>query len=172
MFSFSSQQASPIAANMQVLVSVTKRYATGLQQLAELNVQTVKTAFEESASSVLESGFWARMQAIFWKSQKTLIAVKLRRKWAAYTRHFLSIVRATEADILNETRGQFEQYGFRVKGVFEAAPKGPFALLSNFATASKDAASETGAAVVNASETVAQTAVDATADAAEAGSKH
>jgi phasin family protein len=169
MFSFSSQQASPIAANMQVLVSVTKRYAAGLQQLAELNVQTVKTVFEES-SSVLKAGSGANAGDIL-KSQKTLIA-EIPEKAAAYTRHFLSIVRATEADILNETRGQFEQYGFRVKGVFEAAPKGPFALLSNFATASKDAASETGAAVVNASETVAQTAVDATADAAEAGSKH
>jgi len=55
MFPFSPQQASPIAANMQALVSVTKRYAAGLQQIAELNVQTVKTVLKKALPS--ESGF-------------------------------------------------------------------------------------------------------------------
>ena len=48
--SFPNQTFAFPAANVQVLVNITKRYVSGLQQLAELNVQTVKTVFEESAA--------------------------------------------------------------------------------------------------------------------------
>jgi phasin family protein len=99
-------------------VNVTKSYASGLQQLTELNVQTVKTVFEESAST-LKAGSNAK-PGEFLSRRSTLFAA-IPEKAAAYTRHFSKIVRATEADILNEARTQFEQYGFGMKGVFESA---------------------------------------------------
>jgi len=93
---FPQQSSSVVTANLQTLVNVTKRYASGLQQLAELNVQTVKTVFEES-TSVLKAGSSAK-PGEFLSWQSTLFA-EIPEKAAAYTRHFLTIVRATEADI-------------------------------------------------------------------------
>jgi len=158
--SFPQQASSGAASNYQLFVNVSKRYASGLQQLAELNVQTIKTVMEES-TSVLKAGTVVK-PGEFLSLQPKLLAA-LPEKAAAYSRHFLNIVRSTETDILNETRSQFGKYGFNLKGVFETAAqqsevfaKGPVALLSNAAKESADAADETAAVVVDASGEIAQ----------------
>jgi phasin family protein len=146
-------------------VNVTKRLASGFQQLAELNVQTVKTVFEES-TSVLKAGSKAK-PGDFLSWQSTLLA-EIPEKTAAYTRHYFKIVRATEADILNEARGQYEKYGFGIKGVFESMPQGPIALLSNITSASADVAIEPAEVVLDASEEAGQALIDESAEASEA----
>ena len=168
---FPQQSSSVVTANLQTLVNVTKRYASGLQQLAELNVQKVKTVFEES-TSVLKAGSSAK-PGEFLSWQSTLFA-EIPEKAAAYTRYFLTIVRATEADILNEARSQYEQYGFGMKGVLDSAVRqdqsaaqGPIALLSDITTASTDAANVTGGIVLDASEETAQKTLDRSAGAAD-----
>ena len=177
MFPYSPQQAVATAtANFQIFVNVTKRYASGLQQLAELNLQTVKTVFAEN-TSVLKAGSGAK-PGEFLSSQSALFPA-IPEKAAAYTRHFLKIVRAMEVDILNEARGLYERYGFGMKGVFESAARhaqpatqGPSALLSNFPATSTGAADETGR-VLDASAEVAQTSNDTkSVEAAKAGSSH
>ncbi|WP_159462940.1 TIGR01841 family phasin [Caballeronia telluris] len=172
MFPYSPQQASSVAAaNLQSFVNVTKRFASGLQQLAELNVQTVKTVFEES-TSVLKAGSSAK-PGDFLSWQSTLLA-EIPEKTAAYTRHYFEIVRATEADILNETRGQYEKYGIGVKGVFESMSQGPVALLSNIGSTSTDVVDESAEVVLDASAEVTdgvQEASDAALRPAKAGSK-
>jgi phasin family protein len=173
MFPFLPQQASLFGtANLQTLLNVTKRYASGLQQLAELNTQTVKTVFEESAS-VLKAGS-AATPGEFMNWQSSLIAA-FPEKAAAYTRHFLTIIRSTEADILEETRTQFEQYGVGMKGVLdsaaqqgESAAQGTTELLSNIASASTQAVDETAEAVLDASGQIAQTSIDSTAEGVDA----
>lgn len=171
MFPYFPQQASSFASsNLQTLVNVTKRYASGLQQISELNVQTVKTVFEES-TTVMKAGSSAKPgELLNWHS--TWFA-ELPEKAAAYTRHYLTIVRSAETDILNETRTQFEQYGFGMKGVFESAAQQAqsasqeaVALLSNTATAATDVANETAGVVLDASGNIAQTSSDARAEAA------
>lgn len=158
-------------ANVKMLLNVTKRYADGLHQLVELNTQTVKTVFEESAS-VFKAGS-AATPGEFMSWQASLVAA-FPEKAAAYTRHVLTIIRATESDILDETRAQFEQYGPGMKGVIDSAAqnsesmsKQATGLLSDAATASMDAASETAGAVVDASEQIAHASIDAGGEAAE-----
>ena len=121
------------AAGFQVLVNVAKRYATGLQQLAELNVQTAKTVLGESAA-VAKAGPQAK-PADFLSWQSTLLA-ETPEKAAAYTRHFWQIVRATQTDILNEARGPIEQFGFRPKKASETASQEAVGLLSSVSEAS------------------------------------
>ena len=124
MFPYSRQQPSAVAtANFRTLVNVTKRYASGSRTTRE------STSIREAGSSVKPGEF------LGWQS--TPFAA-IPEKAAAYTRHFLKIARATEADILNEARTQFEQYGFGMKGGFESAARqaqsavqGPIALLSD-----------------------------------------
>jgi phasin family protein len=172
MFPFFPQQVSSFAtANLHTLMKVTQRYASGLQQLAELNVQTVKTVVEES-KSVASAGAGAK-PGDFLSWQSTLFA-ELPEKAAAYSRHFFSIVRATEADILNEARNQYEQYGIGMKGMFEAAvqqgqstTEHSTALLSNVAESSTQASTETAGVVLDASGEIAQTATNTVSDIAD-----
>ncbi|MGA7813436.1 TIGR01841 family phasin [Caballeronia sp.] len=172
MFPFYPQQSSTMAAgNLQMFVNVTKRYAGGLQQLAELNVQTVKTVFEEG-TSVLKAGGSAKPgEFLTWES--TLFAA-FPEKAAAYTRHFLSIIRATETDILSETRSHYEQYGINIKGVPESAVgQGQSALqessehLLSITAASTDAVKDAAVVVLDAGAEIAQNAIDTSAHAAD-----
>ncbi|WP_181290917.1 phasin family protein [Caballeronia novacaledonica] len=124
------------ATNLQIFVNVAKRYASGLQQLADLNVQTAKTVFEESAA-IAKAGPNAK-PGDFLSWQSTLLA-ETPEKAAAYARHFWQIVRATQTDILNEARGPLEQFGFEVKRASESVSQVPVALVSSIANASDDA---------------------------------
>jgi phasin family protein len=172
MFSYFPQQASSIAnANLQILMNITQRYARGIQQLAELNVQTVKTLWAEN-SSVVNAGAAAKPgDFLSWES--TLFA-ELPEKAAAYSRHFFSIVRATEADILNEARSQYEKYGINVKGALESAlqqglsaSQGAVASLSDATDRSAHAANEVVSNVAHASADIVQPTVEASSNAAE-----
>ncbi|MFM0521272.1 MULTISPECIES: TIGR01841 family phasin [Caballeronia] len=146
--SFANQTFVYPAASLQVLVNVAKRYASGLQQLAELNVQTAKTVFEES-TAVAKAGPQAK-PADFLSWQSTLLA-ETPEKAAAYTRHFWQIVRATQTDILNEARGPIEQFGFGLKKATESASQEAVGLLSSAAEASTDLA-DAGAEAIESSE--------------------
>jgi len=146
--SFPNQTFAFPAANVQVLVNITKRYVGGLQQLAELNVQTVKTVFEESAA-VAGAGPKAK-PGDFLNWQTTLLA-EMPEKAAAYSRHFLQIVRATQTDILNEASGPLKQFGFELKGVTDSVSQKPLALLSDIARTSTDVA-DAGAEAISESE--------------------
>jgi len=168
---FTKQSSSVVTANLQMFVNVTKRYAGGLRQLGELNVQTVKTVFEEG-TSVLKAGGSAKPgELLTWES--TLFA-EFPEKAAAYTRHFLSIIRATETDILSETRSHYEQYGINMKGVLEsAAGQGQSALqessehLLNITAGSTDAVKDAAGVVLDAGAEIAQNTIDTSADAAD-----
>ncbi|MDR5827972.1 TIGR01841 family phasin [Caballeronia sp. LP006] len=118
MFPILQSSAPAATAQLEAFFGITKRYAMGLQQLADLNLQTVKAVFEESAS-VLTSGSDVK-PGDFMGFQWTLFA-EVPEKSAAYARHFFQIVRETEADIFKEARSQYEQYGSGMKGAFESA---------------------------------------------------
>ncbi|BAN26698.1 TIGR01841 family phasin [Caballeronia insecticola] len=127
MFPFFSQQTTSIpATGLQTFVNVSKRYASGLQQIADLNVQTIKTVFEEG-NAVFRAGPNAKpADMLSWQS--TLFA-EAPEKAAAYTRHFLEIVRSTQTDMFNEARAPLAQAGAGMKQAFESAT--PVALFSN-----------------------------------------
>ncbi|SAK98900.1 Phasin protein [Caballeronia temeraria] len=139
---------SPGATNLQTVGNVARRYMSGVQQLAELNMQTLNTVFAES-STVFKSGS-AASPSDWVTSQSTLIA-ELPEKTAAYTRHFLAIVRATETDILNETRGR-------------ATPAGTFEAFLNAISTGADAARGTANAVVDTTSEIARSTVNTVAN--------
>ena len=171
MLPFIPQQASSFAnANLQIMMNVTQRYARGIQQLAELNVQTVRTLWEEG-STVAKAGTTARPTEFFgWES---MLFAELPEKAAAYSRHFFAIVRATEADIFNEARSQYEKYGINVKDAFESTlqqgqsdAQGTSALVADVTDRSTQAANEIASNIANANTNVAQSTVDALSNAA------
>jgi phasin family protein len=166
MFPNYSQHASSIArANLQALLNMSGRYASGLQQLTELNVQTVKTVIEETNAlfEMPESGSDLL-------GKQTMMLAQLPEKAAAYSRHFFSIVSSTEADLMNETRNRYEQVGISVKeGIeegFEASQASAQAVGEAVET-SADALQRAGGVVLNASGEVAQKAMETGAQAVE-----
>jgi phasin family protein len=172
MFPYSSQHASSIArANLQAFLNMSGRCASSLQQLTELNVQTVKTVIEETSAL-----FDARdAEGEFLAIQTTMLA-QIPEKAAAYSRHFFSIVSSTEADLMNETRNRYEQIGISVKeGIEEtidASMKQVEPTLQNSAQAiadvseaSVDAGQRAAALVSNASEEMTEKAKETGAQA-------
>lgn len=169
MFPYLPQQAASFGtANLHTLLKVTQCYARGLQQLAELNTQTVKTVFEES-NSVLKAGS-AATPGEFLSWQSSLLAA-YPEKAAAYTRHFLTIVRSTEADMLNEAHGQFEQYGAGMREVLDAAAQGEQSAvegaterLSDIARESTDDFNQSAGSVLDASGRIARASIESGAE--------
>ena len=74
MFPYSAQPFSSIAkANLAAFLSVSGRFASGVQQLTELNIQTVKTVIDES-NSLLRAGEVICGSAGFSKTEGTNFA--------------------------------------------------------------------------------------------------
>jgi phasin family protein len=167
MFPYSSQHASSIArANFQALLNMSGRCASSLQQLTELNVQTVKTVIEET-NALFET---REAEGEFLGKQTTMLA-QFPEKAAAYSRHFFSIISSTEADLMNETRNRYEQVGTSLKeGIeegFNASMKqveltshSSAQAVADTSEASADASQRATGLVLNASGEVAQKATE------------
>jgi phasin family protein len=174
MFPFYSQHASSIArANLQALLSMSGRYASSLQQLTELNVQTVKTVIEETNAL-----FEAPESGDDFLGKQTMMVAQFPEKAAAYSRHFFSIVTSTEADLMNETRSRYEQFGNSVKEGFEQgfeatrkqvdlASQTSSQIVTEAGEASAEAMRQSSGVVLNASGEIAANAMDTGAQAVE-----
>jgi phasin family protein len=170
MFPYYSEHASSIArANLQALLNISGRYTSGLQQLTELNVQTVKTVIEETGAlfETRESG------GDFLGKQTTMLA-QFPEKAVAYSRHLFSIVSSTEADLMDEARNRYEQIGVSLKEVieegFEAsmnqlepALQRSTQVVTDASEVSVDATQRTTGLVLNASGDIAQKALESSA---------
>jgi phasin family protein len=174
MFPYYSEHASSITrANLQALLNISGRCASGLQQLTELNVQTVKTVVEETSAL-----FETRENGDDFLGRQTTMLAQFPEKAAAYSRHFFSIVGSTEADLMNETRNRYEQIGISVKEVieegFEASMnqveptlQSSAQVVADTSEASADATQRTAGLVLNASGEIAQKAMESSAQAVD-----
>jgi hypothetical protein len=158
---FAYQIPSLARANLQTLLNVTGRFASGLQALTELNVQTVHKVVEES-NTLLRAGDEAGAGDVLgWQS---IMLAQFPQEAASYGQHVMSIITSTQDDIIGEVRGQYERNGATfneaTKVVANDAPsevQTSSDLITNLADTATDAAPETGGAILDANGEIANT---------------
>jgi len=152
------QMPSLARANLQAFLNASGRFASGLQELTELNVQTVRTVIEES-SNLLKPGEDAGASVLGWQSA---LFAQLPLKAASYGQNVWSIITSTEADILGEVRSQYERNGITLKGLFDTAA-------SETQQGAQSAAQETGLVITSLADTASEATQAATQAAQETG---
>ncbi|SAK96419.1 phasin family protein [Caballeronia calidae] len=158
---FAYQIPSLTRANLQAFLNVTGRFASGLQALTELNVQTVRKVIEES-NALLRAGDEAGAGDVLgWQS---VMLAQFPQKAASYGQHVLSIITSTQDDMLGEVRDQYERNGIKFDDMasaaaddVETAAQSSGELITNLADTANDAARETSAVVLDASGEVVKT---------------
>jgi phasin family protein len=163
--------ASMTRANLATFLNVSGRLASGIQQLTELNVQTVRTMIEES-NSLLRAGDESSPGDVFgWQS---IMLAQFPEKAASYGRHFLSIITSTEADIVSEARSQYERTGIGLKGALNAAAQDAQAaageqalIVGDMTDTMAQSAGESASVILDASGEVARKTADTGVQAAE-----
>ena len=159
---FAYQIPSLARANLQTFLNVTGRFASGLQALTELNVQTVQKVVEES-NPLLRAGDEAGAGDVLgWQS---IMLAQFPQKAASYGQHMMSIITSTQDDIIGEVRSQYERNGITFNEAAkvaandaEAAVQSSGELVTNLADTATDSARETGGAILDANGEVARTA--------------
>lgn len=149
-------------ANLQAFLNVTARFASGVQALTELNVQTVRKVVEES-NTLLRAGDEAGAGDVLgWQS---IMLAQFPQKAASYGQHMLSIITSTQDDIIGEVRSQYERNGMKFNDManvaandVQAAARSSGEVVANLADTSNDAAHETSGAILDANGELARTA--------------
>ncbi|WP_244816542.1 phasin family protein [Caballeronia sp. Lep1P3] len=150
---FSAYQIPSIArANLQAFLNASDRLASGMQALAELNVQTVRKVLEESNSLLHGGDETGAGDVLAWQS---VMFAQLPQKAASYGQHVLSIITSTEADIIGEVRSQYERNGISLKGFADA---GTNEAQQTAHEAAQEATQETSLVVTNLAETASEAA--------------
>lgn len=155
-------------ANLQAFLNVSGRFASGLQQLTELNVQTVRSAIEEG-NTLLQPADDSGAGVLGWQSA---MLAQFPQKAASYGQNVWSIVTSTEADIIGEMRSQYERNGITLKGFFDTASteaaqtaqstaQEAGVVITNLAEAASEATQETSGAILDASGNIANEAASA-----------
>ncbi|WP_253959059.1 phasin family protein [Paraburkholderia fungorum] len=119
------------------LFGLTQKIVDGIGQLAELNMQFIRTALADTADqaqqalSVREPHEWLALQGS--------LAAPMADKTQAYSRQVIDIVSATQAECVRFARAQYEAYGHGVQSlvrdVAKNAPAGSEAALDSAITA-------------------------------------
>ncbi|SAK83537.1 phasin family protein [Caballeronia fortuita] len=158
---FAYQIPSLARANLQAFLNMSGRFASGLQALAELNVQTVRKMVEES-NALLSAGDEASAGDVLgWQS---VMLAQFPEKAASYGQHVLSIVKTTQDDIMGEARSQYERNGIKFNDMSKAASddmqtaaQSSSALVTTLADSTSEAARETSGAILDANGEIAKT---------------
>ncbi|MDR5883984.1 phasin family protein [Caballeronia sp. LZ032] len=164
---FAYQIPSLARANLQTLLNVTGRFASGLQALTELNVQTVHKVVEES-NTLLRAGDEADAGNVLgWQS---IMFAQFPQKAASYGQHVMSIITSTQDDIVGEVRGQYERNGVTFSEAAKVAAsdgqsdvQSSSDLITNLADSATDAVPETGGTILDANGEIAKTTTRAPA---------
>ncbi|MFM0323573.1 phasin family protein [Caballeronia glebae] len=158
---FAYQIPSLARANLQAFLNMTGRFASGLQALGELNVQTVRTVVEESNALLSAGDQAAAGDVLGWQS---VMLAQFPQKAASYGQHVMSIITSTQDDILGEVRNQYERNGIKFGDPANAAAddvqtatQSSGALITNLADATNDATRETSGVVLDVNGEVAKT---------------
>ncbi|KXU83856.1 phasin [Paraburkholderia monticola] len=116
MFFYSPQQIADLhKAGYQSFVNLTGKYMKGLQEVAELNVQTMKTIIEESNNFPMDDVTESANNLPEWQSS---MLSQLPGKVTSYNRHLHTIILSTGAEVAREVRRQYESRGGQVNAIF------------------------------------------------------
>ena len=119
MFFYSPQQIAELnKASYQSFVNLTGKYMNGLQELAELNVQTIRTIIEESNNFPKDNVTENVGDLPQWQSS---MLTQLPGKAASYNRHLHTIIVSTGAEVAREVQRQYESRGGQVNAIFMEA---------------------------------------------------
>ncbi|AXF01748.1 phasin [Paraburkholderia hospita] len=119
MFFYSPQQIAELnKASYQSFVNLTGKYMNGLQELAELNVQTIRTIIEESNNFPKVNVTENVGDLPEWQSS---MLTQLPGKAASYNRHLHTIILSTGAEVAREVQRQYESRGGQVNAIFMEA---------------------------------------------------
>ncbi|SAL86761.1 phasin family protein [Caballeronia arvi] len=161
---FADQIPSLARANLQTFLNVTGRFATGLQAITELNVQTVRKMVEES-NTLLRAGDNVGVGAGDVLGWQSIMLAQFPQKAASYGQHMLSIITSTQDDMIGEVRSQYERSGAKFNDMAKVAaddvraaaqPSG--GLVVRLADTATEAVPETSGAVLDANGEIAGTA--------------
>ena len=119
MFFYSPQQIADLhKASYQSFVNLTGKYMNGFQELAELNVQTIRTIIEESNNFPKVNVTENTGNLPEWQSS---MLTQLPGKAASYNRHLHTIILSTGAEVAREVQRQYESRGGQVDAIFMEA---------------------------------------------------
>jgi phasin family protein len=119
MFFYSPQQIAELnKASYQSFINLTGKYMNGLQELAELNVQTIRTIIEESNDFPKVNVTENVGDLPEWQSS---MLTQLPGKAASYNRHLHTIILSTGAEVAREVQRQYESRGGQVNAIFMEA---------------------------------------------------
>lgn len=176
MFFYSPQQIAELnKASYQSFVNLTGKYMNGLQELAELNVQTIRTIIEESNNFPKNGAAESTDSLPEWQSS---MLSELPGKAASYNRHLHTIILSTSAEVAREVRRQYESRGGQVNAMFmdaiekanAASTRAAETLENTMVKPAQDAVGSTVKdAVESASSDVVSKSVKATGDFMAAG---
>jgi phasin family protein len=168
MFFYSPQQIAELnKASYQSFVNLTGKYMNGLQELAELNVQTIRTIIEESNNFPKDNVTENVGDLPQWQSS---MLTQLPGKAASYNRHLHTIILSTGAEVAREVQRQYESRGGQVNAIFMEAIEKANAASTRTAetlenTIAKSAQDMVGTTVKDAIESASSDAVSQTAKA-------
>jgi phasin family protein len=168
MFFYSPQQIAELnKASYQSFVNLTGKYMNGLHELAELNVQTIRTIIEESNNFPKVNVAENTGNLPEWQSS---MLTQLPGKAASYNRHLHTIILSTGAEVAREVHRQYESRGGQVNAIFMEAIEKANAASTRTAetlenTIAKPVQDTVGTAVKDAVESASSDAVSQTAKA-------
>ena len=168
MFFYSPQQIAELnKASYQSFINLTGKYMNGLQELAELNVQTIRTIIEESNDFPKVNVTENVGDLPQWQSS---MLTQLPGKAASYNRHLHTIILSTGAEVAREVQRQYESRGGQVNAIFMEAIEKANAASTRTAetlenTIAKSAQDMVGTTVKDAIESASSDAVSQTAKA-------
>lgn len=168
MFFYSPQQIADLhKASYQSIVNLTGKYMNGLQELAELNVQTMRAIIEESNNFPKDDVTENADSLPEWQSS---MLTQLPGKAASYNHHLRTIILSTGAEVAREVRRQYESRGGQVNAMFIEAIEKANAASTRTAealekTIARPAQDDVGTTVKEAVESASSDAISQTAKA-------
>ncbi|MFM2058956.1 MAG: hypothetical protein RLY71_3341 [Pseudomonadota bacterium] len=176
------QIAAANKANLESLLGLTQKSFEGVEKLVELNVQTARTALDESAEYVRAVLAAKDVQEVL--GMQAGLLQPASEKVLAYGRKVYDIATATQAELTKMAEAQAGEAQSKLQGLFEAAAKNAPAgsesavammksameaantAIESVQKAAKQAASATEANLENLSKTAAKAAAEVAPKAA------
>jgi len=119
MFFYTPQQIADLnKSNYQSFVNLAGKYMNGLQELMDLNTQTIRTIIEECDNFPKEEVFDNAENLPSWQSS---MLNQFPAKAASYNRHLHTIILSTGAEVAREVQRQCEIRGGQMNAILTEA---------------------------------------------------
>jgi phasin family protein len=109
------QVAESRKAALDHLFGLTQKVVDGIGQLAELNMQVIRTALTDTFDQAQKA--LAVREPHEWPALQNSLAAPMAEKAQAYSRQLIDIMLTTQAECARVARGQCEAYGREVQAL-------------------------------------------------------